>query len=196
MARSFDSLAGRPAGVSDRTREVALTGAAGLLLALVLLLTLRESDPAGRKPAQPRSRPVIERTPTPPTSSRTVQPAAKPAVAARQIAQRELEPRLAATVERAAAFAGEHAAHEGVVAAGPAGAGRLAFAGVREDEDLHALGGGAFHLLLMPVAGVGQHRVGPSPPPAARIACRVASSIGSRCPKSGASVMTSAGRTI
>jgi hypothetical protein len=95
--------------MSDRTRKVAFTGAAVLLLALALLLNRRSSEPAARQPQQAPSRPVIERTPTAPTSSRTVQPAATRRIDARQTAHREREPRLAPAVapseRRAAATA-------------------------------------------------------------------------------------------
>src|SRR3954468_21008465 len=95
--------------MSDRTRKLAFTGAAVLLLALALLLNRRGSDPADRRPAQTPSSPVIERTPTPQTSSSTVQPAPTRAVHARQTAHREREPRLAPAIapsdRRAAATA-------------------------------------------------------------------------------------------
>src|SRR3954469_20710537 len=68
--------------MSDRTRRVAFTGAAVLLLALALLLNRRGSDPADGQRAQAPSSPVIERSPTPPTPSRTVQPATTRAVRA------------------------------------------------------------------------------------------------------------------
>src|SRR3954470_10107717 len=70
--------------MSDRTRRVAFTGAAVLLLALALLLNRRGSDPADGQRAQAPSSPVIERSPTPPTPSRTVQPATTRAVRARE----------------------------------------------------------------------------------------------------------------
>src|SRR3954453_17392810 len=85
-------------GVSDRTRKLAFTGAAVLLLALALLLNRRGSDPTDRQRAQTPSSPVIERTPTPQTSSSTVQPAPTRAVRARPTAHREREPRLAPAV--------------------------------------------------------------------------------------------------
>src|SRR3954453_19574911 len=95
--------------MSDRARKVAFTGAAVLLLALALLLNRRSSDPAARQPQQAPSSPVIERTRTAPTSSRTVQPAATRRIHARQTAHREREPRLAPAVapreRRAAATA-------------------------------------------------------------------------------------------
>jgi hypothetical protein len=84
--------------MSDRTRRVAFTGAAVLLLALALLLNRRGSDPADRQRAQAPSSPVIERSPTPPTPLRTVQPATTRAVRAREPAHREREPRLAPAV--------------------------------------------------------------------------------------------------
>src|SRR3954471_7730756 len=61
--------------MSDRTRKVAFAGAAALLVSLALLLGARGSGPAGRQSAQAPASPVIERTPTLPTPSRTVQPA-------------------------------------------------------------------------------------------------------------------------
>src|SRR3954469_9328797 len=76
------------------------------------------------------------------------------------LAEDGLDHRLAAAVELAAALAGQDAAHEGVVAAGPARPWRLAFAGVGWDEHLSAGGVRAFHLALMPVAGVGEDDAG------------------------------------
>src|SRR4051794_23354904 len=71
-----------------------------------------------------------------------------------------LDHRLAAAVELAAALAGQDAAHEVVVAAGPSRPRCLAFARIRWDEHLAAGGVRAFHLTLVPVAGVGQHDTG------------------------------------
>src|SRR3954454_8923465 len=96
--------------MSDRTRRVAFTGAAVLLLALALLLNRRSSDPATRQPQQAPSSPVIERAPTAPTSSRPVQPAATRAVRARQTALREREPRRAPAVASGAGRAAATAA--------------------------------------------------------------------------------------
>src|SRR3954454_2263222 len=96
--------------MSDRTRKVAFTGAAVLLLALALLLNRRSSDPATRQPQQAPSSPVIERAPTAPTSSRPVQPAATRAVRARQTALREREPRRAPAVASGAGRAAATAA--------------------------------------------------------------------------------------
>jgi hypothetical protein len=80
-----------------------------LLLALALLLNRRGSDLADHQPTQTPSRPVIERTPTPQTSSLTVQPAPTRAVHVRRTAHREREPRRAPAVapgtRRAAATA-------------------------------------------------------------------------------------------
>src|SRR3954470_18877949 len=84
--------------MSDRTRKVAFAGAAALLVSLALLLGARGSAPAGRQSAQAPSSPVIERTPTLPTPSRTVQPARTQTVHARQTAHREREPGLAPAV--------------------------------------------------------------------------------------------------
>ena len=80
--------------MSDRTRTVAFTGAAVLLLGLVLLLHARGSPPVARHPAQTASSPVVERTPAPapPTSSRTVQAAEKWTAPARQTVRPEREP--------------------------------------------------------------------------------------------------------
>src|SRR5439155_19172736 len=55
------------------------------------------------------------------------------------LAEDGLDHRLAAAVELAAALAGQHAAHEVVVAARPARPWRLAFARVRWDEHLAAV---------------------------------------------------------
>jgi hypothetical protein len=96
--------------VSDRTRKRAFTGAAVLLLVLALLLNRRGSDPADRQPAQTPSSPVIERTPTPQTSSLTVQPAPTHAARARQAAHREREPRRAPAVASGAGRAAATAA--------------------------------------------------------------------------------------
>src|SRR3954451_2760208 len=71
-----------------------------------------------------------------------------------------LDHRLAATVELAAALPDQDAAHEVVVAAGPSRPRCLAFARIRWDEHLAAGGVRAFHLTLVPVAGVGQHDTG------------------------------------
>src|SRR4051812_42917918 len=99
-----------PGDMSDRSRRVAFTGAAVLLLALALLLNRRGSDPADRQPAQAPSSPVIERAPTPQTSSLTVQPAPTRAVPARQTALREREPRRAPAVASGAGRAAATAA--------------------------------------------------------------------------------------
>ena len=98
--------------MSDRTRRVAFTGAAVLLLALAFLLNRRGSDPADRQRAQAHSSPVIERSPTPPMPSRTVQPATTRAVRAREPAhrEREREPRLAPAVTSGAGRAAATAA--------------------------------------------------------------------------------------
>src|SRR3954452_1919396 len=82
--------------MSDRTRKVAFAGAAALLVSLALLLGARGSAPAGRQSAQAPSSPVIERTPTLPTPSRTVQ--RDPTRTAPQPAHREREPGLAPAV--------------------------------------------------------------------------------------------------
>src|ERR671911_607956 len=76
------------------------------------------------------------------------------------LAEDGLDHRLSSPVELAAALAGQHAAHEGVVAARPAGPRGLAFAGVGRDEHLAAPGDRALHLALMPVAGVGEDHPG------------------------------------
>jgi hypothetical protein len=95
--------------MSDRTRKFAFAGAAALLVGLGLLLGARGSDPASRQSAKAPSSPVVERAPTSPASSRTVQPTATRAVHARQTAHREREPRFAPAVapgeRRAAATA-------------------------------------------------------------------------------------------
>jgi hypothetical protein len=96
--------------MSHRTRKLAFTGAAVLLLALALLLNQGGSDPTGRQPAQAPSSPVVARTPTPPTSARTVQPAATRAGHARQTAHREREPRVAPSVAPGAGRAAATAA--------------------------------------------------------------------------------------
>src|SRR4051812_24281374 len=100
--------------MSDRSRRVAFTAAAVLLLAIALLLNRRGSGPADRQSAQAPFGPVIARTPTPPTSLRTVQPA-KRAVRARLTAQREREPERAPAVAagqgRAAAIAARDFLH-------------------------------------------------------------------------------------
>jgi hypothetical protein len=96
--------------VSDRTRKLAFTGAAVLLLALALLLNRRGSDPADRQPAQTPASSVIERTPTSQTSSLTVQPAPTRAERARRTAHREREPRRAPAVPPGAGRAAATAA--------------------------------------------------------------------------------------
>src|SRR3954447_1332086 len=67
---------------------------------------------------------------------------------------------LAQAVEGAPGRRGEHAAHEVIEAAGPAGTGALAQAGVGCDEHLDAVADDRFDLALMPVAGVAQHDLG------------------------------------
>jgi hypothetical protein len=111
--------------MSDRSRRVAFTGAAVLLLALALLLNGRGSDPADRQPTQAPSSPVIERTPTLPASSLTVQPAPTRAVRARQTAQREREPRRAPAVASGAGRAAATAARVFLHAYLPYSYGRL-----------------------------------------------------------------------
>src|SRR3954454_13971726 len=91
--------------MSDRTRRVAFTGAAALLIALALLLNRRGDNPPARQSQQAPSSPVIERAP--PTSSRTAQPAA---VHARQTGHREREPRRAPAIESGAGRAAATAA--------------------------------------------------------------------------------------
>jgi hypothetical protein len=76
------------------------------------------------------------------------------------VAEDGLDHRLTPSVELAAALAGEDAAHEVVIAARPTGPRALAFAGVGRDEHLAAARDGALHLVLVPVAGVGDHDVG------------------------------------
>jgi hypothetical protein len=93
--------------MSDRTRRVAFTGAAVLLIALALLLNPRGS---GRQPAQAPSNRVIERAPMSPASPRTGQPRATRAVHARQTAHGEREPRLAPVVAPSAGRAAATAA--------------------------------------------------------------------------------------
>ena len=80
--------------MSDRTRKLAFTSAAVLLLGLAVLLHARGSPPTARHPAQALSSPVVERTPTPapPTSSRSVQAAEKRTAPARQTVRPEREP--------------------------------------------------------------------------------------------------------
>src|SRR3954447_1982919 len=73
-----------------------------------------------------------------------------------RLAEHRLDHRLALPVKRAAVVAGEDSAHEGVVAAVPAAPGTLALGGVGGNQDRGAAINDAFHLLLMPVAGVGQ----------------------------------------
>ena len=81
--------------MSNRTRKVAFTGAAVLLLGLAVLLHAHGSPPVARHPVQTASSPVVERTPAPapPTSSsRTVQAAEKRTAPARQTVRPEREP--------------------------------------------------------------------------------------------------------
>src|SRR3954453_20110709 len=73
-----------------------------------------------------------------------------------RVAEHRLDHRLALPIKRAAVVAGEDSAHEGVVAAFPAAAGTPALAGVGGNQDRGAAINNAFHLLPMPVAGVGQ----------------------------------------
>src|SRR4051794_23708469 len=86
--------------MSDRTRKAAFAGAAALLVSLALLLGARGSAPAARQSAQAPFGPVIERTPTLPTPSRTVPPAPTRTVHPWQTAhrEREREPRVAPAV--------------------------------------------------------------------------------------------------
>src|SRR4051794_23035306 len=84
--------------MSERTRKVAFAGAAALLVSLAVLLGARGSGPAGRQSAPAPASPVIERTPTLPTPSRTVQPAPTRTIHGRQTAHREREPGLAPAV--------------------------------------------------------------------------------------------------
>src|SRR3954468_1897593 len=84
--------------MSDRRRKVVFAGAAALLVSLALLLGVRGSAPAGRQSAPAPSSPVIERTPTLPTPSRTVQPAPTRTAHPGQPAPREREPGVAPAV--------------------------------------------------------------------------------------------------
>src|SRR6185295_4687481 len=80
------------------------------------------------------------------------------------LAEHRLDRDLALAVEVTAVRRREHAAHEGVHAAGPARPRAPAQAGVGWNEDLDALAGDLPHLALMPVAGVGEHDVGIAEP--------------------------------
>src|SRR5205085_2181371 len=104
--------------------------------------------------------------------------------------------RLAFGVELAAGVGGQDAAHERVETAVPAGPRVGAFLGVGRDQDGEAVAEQAFHLDVVPVAGVGEHDIG-------RVldACGAQLSLGgadhgSRWPKSGESTVTSAAMTI
>lgn len=68
-----------------------------------------------------------------------------------------LDHRLSAPVKTAAVVVGEHSSHVRVDAALPAGPRRFSPARVRRDQDLDAAIDDRLHLLVMPVAGVGQH---------------------------------------
>lgn len=98
--------------MSDRTRKVAFTGAAALLLAVALLLHARGSPPSARQPADAPSSPVVERTPSsaPPASSRTGHAAGQRRAPARQTMRTEREPRRAPAVAPGERRAAETAA--------------------------------------------------------------------------------------
>jgi hypothetical protein len=97
--------------VTARTRKVAFTGAAVLLLGLTLLIDTRGTGPSDPQRAHAPSRAVIERTPAPTTPTRppTGQAAAARTVPTPSTARREREPRRAPAVSpgegRAAATA-------------------------------------------------------------------------------------------
>src|SRR3954451_24073044 len=74
-----------------------------------------------------------------------------------RLAKDRLDHRLALAVELAAMLAGKDPAHERVVAAVPARPWALSSARVGRDQDLDAAIDDVLHLLVMPVAGVGEH---------------------------------------
>src|SRR4051812_44521225 len=74
--------------------------------------------------------------------------------------EHRLDRDLALAVEVMAGGCGEHATHEGVHAARPAGPLAFAQAGVGWNEDRDTFAGDLLHLALMPVAGVGEHDLG------------------------------------
>src|SRR3954454_14316276 len=76
------------------------------------------------------------------------------------LAEHGLDGDLALAVMVAPGGGGEHVAHEVIEAAGPAGTGALAQAGVGRDEHLDAVADDRVDLALMPVAGVAEHDVG------------------------------------
>ena len=80
----------------DRTRKVAFTGAAALLVGVLLLVNAHGRGRADRQAAHAQSSAVVDRTPTLTARSRSVQ-AAKPASPART-SHRERESTLAPTV--------------------------------------------------------------------------------------------------
>jgi hypothetical protein len=88
------------------------------------------------------------------------------------------------------------AAHERGVAVVPARAGAFALVAVRSDQDLDAVADEAFHLLLMPVAGVRESNLRLLLDSCGLSSLRAAVMIGSRCPKSAAVVLISAAITI
>jgi hypothetical protein len=73
------------------------------------------------------------------------------------LGEHRLDELLSLSIELAAVVGVEHPAHEGVEATVPAGSRRLASAGVRRDQHPDAVGDDAFHLVLVPIAGVREH---------------------------------------
>ena len=76
-----------------------------------------------------------------------------------RVGEDRLDDRLALAVELAAALAGEDPAHERVKAAVPTRAGPLSALGVRRDQHRDSAVDDVLHLLLMPVAGVGEQHL-------------------------------------
>src|SRR4051812_17733323 len=76
------------------------------------------------------------------------------------LAEHRLDGDLALAIEGAPSGRGEHTTHEVIEAAGPAGTGALAQAGVGRHEHLDAVADDRVDLALMPVARVAQHDLG------------------------------------
>ena len=75
------------------------------------------------------------------------------------VGEDRLDHALAFGVELAAAVGREHASHERVQTAVPAGPGALAFASVGRDQHHGSAAAELLDLDLMPVAGVGEHNL-------------------------------------
>src|SRR5271155_5019814 len=73
-----------------------------------------------------------------------------------RVSEHRLDHRLAFPVERVTELGGEHSAHVRVGAAVPSRTGALALAGIRRDQYRDPVVDDVLHLLLVPVAGIGE----------------------------------------